>query len=189
MEELSQTELLELLARKDNRAYRWLYQRYYTALRSLANDYVKNWEEAEDLVQDVFISLLESGRRFETVNDLKYFLYASMKNKCISYLRKEKVRDAYREEVLASKTEEEHYWDRAMEEDVYARLMTAIDTLPPQCRVVMQLTLEGLTGNEIAQRLHISPDTVKEHKSNGKQKLAVLLKGGEWACLVSLFLS
>ena len=75
------------------------------------------------------------------------------------------------------------------EEDVYARLMTAIDTLPPQCRVVMQLTLEGLTGNEIAQRLQISPDTVKEHKSNGKQKLAVLLKGGEWACLVSLFLS
>ena len=57
---LEQDVLLDLLARKDNRAYQYLYQCYYVALKALANHYVKDNDVAEDLVQDVFISLLES---------------------------------------------------------------------------------------------------------------------------------
>ena len=57
---LDQDVLLDLLARKDNRAYQYLYQCYYVALKALANYYVKDNDVAEDLVQDVFISLLES---------------------------------------------------------------------------------------------------------------------------------
>ena len=48
------------------------------------------------------------------------------------------------------------------------------------------LTLEGLTGTEIAGKLNISLDTVKEHKSSGKKKLAAQLKDGELLCLIGL---
>ena len=126
---------------------------------------------AEDLVQDVFISLLESDYKFKTENDIKYFLYSSLKNKCISHSRKQKVRDKYYQDVVSSLNEEEHFWDKVLEEDVYARLMAAIETLPPQCKLVMIMTLDGLKASEIAERLHISVDTVKDHKSNGKKKL------------------
>ena len=68
---LEQDVLLDLLARKDNRAYQYLYQCYYVALKALANHYVKDNDVAEDLVQDVFISLLESDYKFKTENDLK----------------------------------------------------------------------------------------------------------------------
>ncbi|MFR4037168.1 MAG: sigma factor [Butyricimonas faecalis] len=57
---LEQDVLLDLLVRKDNRAYQYLYQCYYVALKALASYYVKDNDVAEDLVQDVFISLLES---------------------------------------------------------------------------------------------------------------------------------
>ena len=181
---LNQEELLDLLARKDNRAYQHLYRIYYVALKALANYYVKDTDVAEDLVQDVFISLLESGYKFKTESEVKYFLYSSLKNKCISHFRKQKVRDKYYKEVLSSQTEEEHFWDKVLEEDVYARLMVAIDTLPPQCKLVMMLTLDGLKGAEIAEKLHISLDTVKEHKSSGKKKLAAQLKDGELICLI-----
>ena len=63
---------------KDNRAYQYLYQCYYVALKALANYYVKDNDVAEDLVQDVFISLLESDYKFKTENDIKYFLYSSL---------------------------------------------------------------------------------------------------------------
>ena len=63
---LDQDVLLDLLARKDNRAYQYLYQCYYVALKALANYYVKDNDVAEDLVQDVFISLLESDYKFKT---------------------------------------------------------------------------------------------------------------------------
>ena len=181
---MDQDALLDLLARKDNRAYQYLYRCYYVALKALANYYVKDNDVAEDLVQDVFISLLESGYKFHGENGVKYFLYSSLKNKCISHFRKQKVRDKHYQDILSSREEAEHFWDKVLEEDVYARLMTAIDTLPPQCKLVMALTLDGLKASEIAEKLHISIDTVKEHKSSGKKKLAAQLKDAELICLI-----
>ena len=185
-EVLDQEVLLDLLGRNDNRAYKYLYSCYYVALKSLATCYVKDNDVAEDLVQDVFISMLESGYNFKTVNEVKYFLYSSLKNRCISHFRKQKVRDKYYKDILSSQTEEEHFWDKVLEEDVYARLMAAVETLPPQCKMVMMMTLEGLKGAEIAEKLHISLDTVKEHKSSGKKKLAAQLKDGVLQCLIGL---
>ena len=173
---LEQDVLLDLLARKDNRAYQYLYQCYYVALKALANHYVKDNDVAEDLVQDVFISLLESTHRFISGDEVKYFLYSALKNRCVSYFRKQQVRDRYQRELLGTASEMGSFWEKVLEEDVYANLMAAIEQLPPQCRLVMQLTLEGLKISEIASRLRISEDTVKEHKKNGKQKLARMVE-------------
>ena len=156
--------LLHYLARKDNRAFRHLYGVYFVALKSIAIRYVKDDQTACDLVQEVFISLLESTHRFISGDEVKYFLYSALKNRCVSYFRKQQVRDRYQRELLDTAS------------DVYANLMAAIEQLPPQCRLVMQLTLEGLKISEIASRLRISEDTVKEHKKNGKQKLARMVE-------------
>ena len=165
--------------------FKELYKSNAPMLIFYAGKYV-NAITAEDLVQDVFISLLESDYKFKTENDIKYFLYGSLKNKCISHFRKQKVRDKYHKEVLSSQTDVEHFWDKVLEEDVYARLMAAVDTLPPQCKMVMMLTLEGLKIAEIAEKMEISVDTVKEYKSNGKRKLISRLKDADLICLVSL---
>lgn len=183
---ISDTELLlTYLAQKDNRAYRHLYSVYYTALKTLACCYVKDEQIAADLVQEVFVSLLEVARRFETADEVRYFLYSALKNRCISYFRKQKVRDKYKQTVLEVVDPLEHFWEKVLEEDVYAHLMAAIDTLPPQCRLVMQLSLEGLKNSEIAEQLHISEETVKDHKKNGKRKLANLLDNPFLAILIS----
>ena len=155
--------LLHYLARKDNRAFRHLYGVYFVALKSIAIRYVKDDQTACDLVQEVFISLLESTHRFISGDEVKYF-------------RKQQVRDRYQRELLDTASEMGSFWEKVLEEDVYANLMAAIEQLPPQCRLVMQLTLEGLKISEIASRLRISEDTVKEHKKNGKQKLARMVE-------------
>mgnify|MGYP000726088600 FL=1 len=74
--------------------FKELYKSNAPMLIFYAGKYV-NAITAEDLVQDVFISLLESDYKFKTENDIKYFLYSSLKNKCISHSRKQKVRDKY----------------------------------------------------------------------------------------------
>ncbi len=177
--------LLKYLAQKDNRAYRHLYSVYYSALKALAFYYVKDEQVAADMVQEVFVSLLEVSHRFETADEVKYFLYSALKNKCISYYRKQKVRDKYCREVLYIGEHLEHFWEKVLEEDVYAHLMAAIETLPPQCRLVMQLSLEGLKISEIAAQLHISEETVKDHKKNGKRKLSQLLDNPFLCLLIS----
>lgn len=71
--------LLHYLARKDNRAFRHLYGVYFVALKSIAIRYVKDDQTACDLVQEVFISLLESTHRFISGDEVKYFLYSALK--------------------------------------------------------------------------------------------------------------
>ena len=146
--------LLHYLARKDNRAFRHLYGVYFVALKSIAIRYVKDDQTACDLVQEVFISLLESTHRFISGDEVKYFLYSALKNRCVSYFRKQQVRDRYQRELLDTASEMGSFWEK----------------------VLMQLTLEGLKISEIASRLRISEDTVKEHKKNGKQKLARMVE-------------
>lgn len=175
MPEFKTETLLKYLALKNNNAYRHLYSVYYTALKALAEYYVKDESVAEDLVQEVFISLLESDHLFTDAAEVKYFLYSALKNRCISHFRKQKVRQQYQQEILNTQSEIEYFWDAALKEDVYASLMSAINTLPPQCKLIIQLTLEGLKISEIAAQLHISENTVKEQKSIGKKKLLRIL--------------
>lgn len=184
METISNTELLDLLARKDNRAYQRLYSLYYVALKSLAYCYVKDEEVAGDMVQDTFFSLLRQDRKFASVNEVKYFLYASLKNRCISQLRRMQVRHKAQQGLKEEYSQMADYWDMALEEDVYSRLMASVESLPPQCRLVMLLTLEGLKTSEIAERLNISPETVKEHKANGKRKMGAWLKDNQMMSLL-----
>lgn len=177
---------LDLLARKDNRAFQYLYRCYYVALKDLAFYYVKDNEAAEDLVQDVFIALLESDYKFSEEHEVKLFLYSSLKNKCISFFRKQKVREEYHQQVLATQSESEHFWEKVLEEDVYAQLMAAIETLPSRCRLVMQMSLDGVKIADIAAKMNISVDTVKEYKANGKKKLASKLRSQGLRCLINL---
>ena len=177
--------LLALLARKDNRAYKYLYGRYYVALRTLACQQVKDTGMADDLVQDVFIALLESKYQFKSEEEIKYFLYRAVRNRCNDYFRREKVKLKYVQDVASIQEDDERFWDEALEEDVYAQLMGAIETLPPRCKLVMQLTLEGMKESEIAEKLKISLPMVKEHKQQGKKSLIDYFKDGKMTAIIS----
>lgn len=175
--DIDQQTLLELLSNDDDRAYQHLYRNYFPALKSFASYYVVDDEVAVDLIQDVFVGLLGSKTPFANLNDVKFYLYSALKNRCISYIRKQKIRDKYISEIQNTALEEDIlFFDRVLEEDVYSRLMTAIRQLPPQCSKVMLLTMEGCKVSEIATRLGISVETVKDHKHSGKKKLFLLLK-------------
>ncbi|MEG1949498.1 MAG: RNA polymerase sigma-70 factor [Odoribacter sp.] len=181
---MDQDVLLKLLCNNDDKAYRQLYQKYYVALKSFACSYVGNEDVAKDLVQDVFIAMLGCEKKFLNLNEVKLYLYTAVRNRSVSYLRNQKVQNRYIGKILQEDDSSELFWDRVLEEEVYANLMGAIDKLSHQCRTVMLLTLEGQKSTEIAAKMNISVETVKDHKSNGKKKLAILLKDGCFVWLI-----
>ena len=171
-------ELLFLLAKKDNKAFRHLYSTYYVALKNVASKYMDNDAVAEDIVQEVFIELLETTQSFENLNHLRYFLYSVLKNKCINLLRKDKVKKRYIEKIIHEKRIAPNFEDVVLEEDIYAHLMAALEKLPPKCRLVMKLSINGMKRSEISKKLNISIETVKEHRMIGKKRLSEMLKKG-----------
>lgn len=158
-------------------AARFLFERFYSPLLFFAVRYVEDRSTAKDMVQEVFLGLLESKHRFDSVNNLKAYLYLSVRNRCLKYLRHEMVRKRYSQQALAVHETEQSYLNRMLQEEVYRLLVSEIEALPPQCRKVFELILEGKANPDIAVELGITVETVKSHKKTGKKILHERLKG------------
>ena len=94
--------LLEYLKRREEKAYELLYRHFYTPLVLFAGKYVGNEDVAKDVVQEIFISILEM--EFDSRVALKVYLYTAVKNKALNYLRHLKVRGQYESMALKEQT-------------------------------------------------------------------------------------
>ena len=126
-------------------------------------------EEARDIVQDTFFKLWSAPHKFMHINDLRFYLYRTVQNQCLNYIRDKKVEDSYRSKTEV--TTEDYFYNALLEEEIFIRLRQAIDELPEKYRNVINLNLEGLSDKEIAEKLEITIDAVKQQKKRGKEQL------------------
>ena len=66
---------------------------------------------------------------------------------------------------------EDFFYNVLLEEEIFIRLRKAVDELSEKYRVVINLNLDGLSDKEIAERLGITLDAVKQQKKRGKERL------------------
>ena len=145
------------------KAFRILYEKYAPALRYFAAKYVEEGEVIDDIVQDVFVCLWEKRVDFKTEETIKAFLYKAVKNSCLNTIRHQGVKDRYAEVALH-------------EEELESLLLGVFNELPPACREVYRLSLEGKKHEEIAEILQITVNTVKKHKNNANHYMRERLK-------------
>lgn len=174
--QIDESNIIKLLQNNVNEAYFYLYKRLYAPLCSFALYYVHDRETVDDIVQELFVSLLTTKKEFTDYQELKFYLYKAVKNKSINHIRHQTIKEDFSNELLKFHDENDLFYSRMLEEDIYSNLVSAIENLPPKCKSVMQLTMEGYKIIEIADKLSISSEMVKEHKSLAKNKLRATLK-------------
>lgn len=157
--------LTKQISRGDENAFKVLYEEFFHALLAVACKYVET-ETAEDIVQDTFFKLWNAPQKFVQITDLRFYLYRSVQNQCLNYIRDRKVEENYRNETeLVS---EDFFYNVLLEEELFIRLRGAINELPEKYKEVISLNLEGLSDKEIALHLGISIDAVKQQKKGEK---------------------
>lgn len=166
---------LQQLSCGEAKAYRVLFDRYYTLLGVFAYRYLNDKQLAEDVVHDVLLELVQDKGRFLTIHALKTFLYSAVRNRCVDLLRHHKVQARYAGRMLAE-NEEFFYENQILEAEVYALLRKAISELPGQTRTVYDLVLQGYNNGEIADKMGLTEDAVKAHRKRGKKILKDKLK-------------
>ena len=179
--------LLEHLAKDDDMAYTLLYKQFYVPMVLFASQYINNEEASKDVVQEFFISMLGQKKDFENVTALKVYLYHSVKNRCMNYIQHEQVKGRYEAFVLREFDDVDLFWDRVLEEDIYARVLEVVQELPRQYRNVMMLSLDGYKISEVAEKMGISLETAKEYKKEGKKRLSVRLRSLGLELFISIF--
>ena len=155
--------ILSGVNRKNEKAWKSLYEHYYAALCTYVNRILKGSESTEDLVQEVFIAIWESDKKYNSYHGFRAFLYDAVKNRCLNYLKHEEVERRHAEILLQEQNEEDEDY-RLMREELYRELHRTVDELPKRCRQVFELHLQGKKNEEIAQMLELSVETVKTQK-------------------------
>lgn len=155
-----------------------IFKEYYAPLCYFAERFLKDdVNVVEDIVQDVFVILLEKSPSFESLEHLKNFLYLSVKNACLNHRRRLISKERYFTEKSTEEESEEPIIHEMITTEVYRELAVAVANLPTECRKVFELCyFEELPNEEVAEKLGISIFTVKAQKARGKKILKENLK-------------
>jgi RNA polymerase sigma-70 factor (ECF subfamily) len=166
-----------------------VYVIYYPKLVRFSQTYVSSWQDAENIVQDVFLHLWEHWDTIDSLINMNAFLFMSVKNRCIDYLRKQTsykqkeqafsdMRDLQEKELQLKLYSLQVLDENHLSiEEIEAVITDAINSLPDRCREIFILSrLEGLRHKEIAERLNISTNTIEGQMSIALRKLKTKLK-------------
>lgn len=169
-----------------NTRFRNIYITHYAKLKRFARRYVLFEEDAENIVQDVFLTLLEKKEDLPSDLNLLAFLFTLTKNKCIDHLRNLNVRHNAAEEIkkehhialqMSLNSLEAFDLNQFSENDIETILSKAINALPEKCRQIFILSkIEGRKQKEIAQSLNITINTVESQIGIAYKKLREELK-------------
>ncbi len=176
----------------DFESFDQLFNKYGKRLYGFAIGYLKSKEDAEGLVQDIFVKVWENRAELDENQSFNSYLFAIAKNRILNHFRKKAHQQSYIEyikqhtKLIHAKTEEDIIYS-----DLYDQTKKVIDQLPSRRREIFLLSREqGYNNEEIAQRFNISKKTVENQITHalkfireqlGKKNLIPLL-------FISLFL-
>lgn len=163
-----------------------IYLSYFSKMKYFAKEYVVSEEDAENITQDVFMDLWEKRDALAAHTNLTAFLFTSIKNRSLNFLRHKIV-----VQEATSHLQEEYALSLQMnlnslevfnesifaDPDIETKVMQAIDSLSDKCREIFIMSkIEGKKQKEIAAQLNISINTVETQMSIAYKKLKVELK-------------
>ena len=164
-----------------------LFERLYSPLCNYAFAIIKDHDDAEDIVQSIFVDFWNKEDKSGIEVKIDNYLIRAVKFKCIDYQRKVAVKRKHEAEtvhttnIFEEETEEENPQLKDM-------LNIAISQLPEKTREVFIMSkLDGLSYKEIAEHMNISPKTVENQMGRAFKHLREMLKDYKNVVLSILF--
>jgi len=155
--------LVGRLRNKDKTAFALVFNEHFGVLTSYALRFMDEREEAEEIVQDVFVKFWDKCTDLAPDSSIKSYLYRSVHNTCLNQIKHQKVKDAYKQHVMYHMEQtSEISIEHKDSEKLRSEILEEIDNLPPRCSEIFKLSrLEGLKYQEIADHMEISVKTVE----------------------------
>jgi RNA polymerase sigma-70 factor (ECF subfamily) len=164
--EKSNTDLLKLLKKGNIRAFDAIYEKYSKRLYVFVFRYIKQKTDAEEIVQEVFLKIWESREKIDLYSSFDSFLFTIAYNNTISLLRKRVNEKKYLEHLKHKQqvSDNEGIIAEMHFKEIEKRVKSLLEQLTPRQKEIFYLSREeGLTHEEIAKKLNISANTVKNH--------------------------
>ena len=182
MKENLEEDLIRRINDGDERAFKLVFDLYYRPLTLFAMKYVRDVEDAKEIVQEFFVRMWSKRDTLEIRFSLRIYLYRSIRNACLNFIASDKVEKkrmmGYQYPLVSNDNALEHMMAAEQEE----LLMRAIDNLPEKCRQIFVMSrMNRLSHQAIATQLNLSVKTVEAQISIALKRLA------EWVITLVMF--
>ena len=163
----------------DEKEFKSLFDLSYVGMVQQATFYTNDFAVAEDVVQEVFIKLLDATESFDNEEHLKHYLYKAVRNACLNQIKLSGIRSEILNNIAKNSPQDENdFFVHVVRAEVYREIMAAVNELPNECGRVFKLAyVDGFSNEEVAEQLSISVNTVKSQKNKAKIQLREKLKG------------
>ena len=178
-------EILERLKKNDEKAFEEIFRCYFISLHCYAKFYTGDSQLAEDLVHDVFFKIWETRDKINVHTSIKAYLYRSVHNNCIQYLRHLKVvqehnkaqENRLEEAMIINRLFFETGLTKLFEKEITELLDEAIAKMPEKTREIYVMSRKDHeTNNSIAQKVNLTEKAVEYHISKALNFLRLELK-------------
>jgi RNA polymerase sigma-70 factor (ECF subfamily) len=157
----TEQQLLSMMADNDRKAFEIIYRRYWNDLYNAAYRRLKNAEQVEDIVQDIFIRFWERRATLQ-IENLSAYLHTAVRYKVYNYISRDAVTDAFYEPFEAIAVYPVSADAMIIEKELLQLTEDYFATLPKKRQRIFSLYFnEELSTREIAARLNISQKTVQ----------------------------
>lgn len=177
-------ELVAQFNKGDKKSFKIIFDELYSRMCAYCYNYLHDQQEIEDLVQESFINLWNKRTDFDHINQIKSYLYTSVRNKSFNVIKHQAVMKTHESQIAYEQDQFEEA--EIVAEDYYGLLFNEIKQLPDRSQKIMTLALRGMKNREIAEELKISENTVKTQKKIAYAKLKERLSPPVFNWILSL---
>jgi RNA polymerase sigma-70 factor (ECF subfamily) len=163
--EISDNDLAQRVKLGEKTAFRQLFERYAPRIYRFSRSYLKNENDSEELVQNVFLKLWEKRDSLDTSQNLKAFIFKIAVNTIYDFVRRKNIEHAFEDYArLNYQSSENSTWHSVIYAEMEQNLHHLVAQLPEQQQKIFQLSkTDGLANDEIAKQLGLSKRTVENH--------------------------
>ncbi len=159
---ISDKQIIRKIKKGDIKAFELFFKQNYKTLCNYAFYYLKNTEDSEEIVQDIFFNIWKKRKELN-IKSVKSYLFQSVKNNCLQEIKRKSYRNKYQNYVKNRSIELESQADKIINtKDINEIIDRTFDALPARCKQIFKLSrYEGMKYKEIAVKLSISIKTVE----------------------------
>ncbi len=169
----SDLELLLFISEDDKTAFAEIYSRYKGPLYIHAFRMLRSHDEAQDVLQDIFVTLWSKRTSILLETDLARYLFSMVRHRILNIIGHKKIEKRYIDSLTAFQEQGEALTDNQVcERELYELIEREVALLPPGMREIFEMSRKkGFSYKKIAETLIISDKTVKKQVNNALKRI------------------
>lgn len=157
--------LASLIKAGEKEAFEALFKKYSKRVYYFSISYLKNENDAEEIVQELFIRLWNNRSTLDQSKNIKAYIFKITVNIIYDYIRHKNIEDAFKEYAKVNfDISSNNTWHQVVFDEMNTKMDKLVSMMPQQRRKIFLMSREdGLSNEEIARKIGISKRTVENH--------------------------